>query len=138
MKFQHHTKNYIHSDITDKIIECFYVVYRSLGYGFLEKVYENALMKELQLHSLHAEKQKEIKVIYKGIIAGDYYAVIVVANKVIIEINAAETLAEEHEAQLINYLKATHLEVELLLNFDKEPQVRRKVFSNDRKKLLKS
>lgn len=80
-------------------------------------------------------KQVPLTVYYEGVIVGDYYADIVVGNDIIIELKAAETLVKEHENQLINYLKATNIEVGLLLNFGKEPQFKRKVFSNERKKL---
>lgn len=121
---------YLYSDITDKILKAFFHVYNQLGYGFLEKVYENALGYELQLMGLKVEKQKRIQVHYREIIAGDYFADMVINEKVIIELKAAEGLIEEHEAQLTNYLRATDIEVGLLLNFGKKPQHRRKVFEN--------
>jgi len=126
-------ENYKHSEITDKIIRCFYKVYNTLGYGFLEKVYENALFLELRSLDLFVEKQKQIIVYYENGKVGEYYADLIVSESVIVELKAAETLCEEHEFQLINYLKATEIEVGLLLNFGKEPQVKRKVFSNNRK-----
>lgn len=122
--------NYKHSDITDKIIKAFYKVYNTLGYGFLEKVYENGLLVELSSMGLVLEKQKPIKVFYEDSEVGVYFADILVENSVIIELKAAEALCEEHEFQLINYLKATEIEVGLLLNFGKKPEVKRKVFSN--------
>jgi len=124
------SNNYKHSDITDKIIKCFYKVYNTLGYGFLEKVYENAMFLELKTLGLYVEKQKQIKVYYEGEKIGEYYADLIVSESVIIELKAAESLCEEHEFQLINYLKATEIEVGLLLNFGKEPQVKRKIFTN--------
>jgi GxxExxY protein len=123
--------NYKHSDITERIIKAFFKVYNTLGYGFLEKVYENALMIELKKDGLEAENQRKIKVFYDGFQVGDYFADIIVNDLVIIELKAAESLCEEHELQLINYLKATEIEVGLLLNFGKKPEFRRKVFSND-------
>ncbi|HRN42753.1 MAG TPA: GxxExxY protein [Vicingus sp.] len=120
----------LHKDITDKIIKAFYEVYNELGYGFLEKVYENALLIELMAIGLSCEKQKKINVFYDGQLVGEYYADIVVNEIVIIELKAAETLCEEHEFQLINYLKATEIEVGLLLNFGKKPQFKRKIFKN--------
>ncbi|KAB2859903.1 MAG: GxxExxY protein [Flavobacteriales bacterium] len=120
----------LHKDITDKIIKAFYEVYNELGYGFLEKVYENALLIELMAIGLSCEKQKKINVFYDGQLVGEYYADIVVNEIVIIELKAAETLCEEHEFQLINYLKATEIEVGLLLNFGKKPQFKRKIFTN--------
>lgn len=124
------TTNYKYSDVTDTIIKCFYKVYNELGYGFLEKVYQNALLIELQNEELEPESQKQIQVYYRGDVVGNYYADIVVEGHVILELKAAEILAEEHEYQLINYLKATDMEVGLLLNFGKKPQVKRKVFTN--------
>jgi len=124
-------ENYKHSEITDKIIKCFYKVYNTLGYGFLEKVYENALFLELKSLGLFVEKQKQIKVFYENKKVGEYYADLIVSESVIIELKAAESLCEEHEYQLINYLKATEIEVGLLLNFGKNPELKRKVFSNN-------
>lgn len=121
---------YLHTELTEKIIKAFYNVYNLLGYGFLEKVYENALIIELKSMGLECKKQKAIDVFYKGYNVGDYFADIIVENKVIIELKAAEGLVEEHEAQLINYLRATDIEVGLLLNFGKVPQIKRKVFEN--------
>lgn len=124
------TDNYKHTEITDKVIKGFYKVYNTLGYGFLEKVYENALYIELKEMGLFVEKQKQIKVYYGEKEVGEYYADIVAENNVIVELKAAESLCEEHEFQLINYLKATDIEVGLLLNFGKKPGIRRKVFTN--------
>jgi len=125
--------NFKHSDITEKIIKCFYKVYNTLGYGFLEKVYENALFLELKNLGLFVEKQKQIKVYYETQQVGEYYADLIVSESVIVELKAAESLCEEHEFQLINYLKATEIEVGLLLNFGKEPQFKRRVFTNKKK-----
>jgi len=124
--------NYKHAELTDLIIKCFYGVYNQLGYGFLEKVYEKALFYELKIQGLFVEKQKRINVFYKEQLVGDYFADLIVSEIVIIEIKAAESLCEEHEFQLINYLKATEIEIGLLLNFGKKPQVKRKIFSNER------
>lgn len=124
--------NYLHSEITDRIIKCFYTVYNKLGFGFLEKVYQNALTYELEKAGLFCERQKQIKVFYDDLIVGEYFADVVVENKVILELKASECLIEAHEFQLINYLKATDVEVGLLLNFGKKPEIRRKIFTNDR------
>jgi len=126
-------ENYKHSDLTKTIIKAFYNVYNTLGYGFLEKVYEKALWIELRKFELFVERQKPIHVFYEGELVGEYFADLVVNETVIIELKAAENLCEEHEYQLINYLKATDLEVGLLLNFGEKPQFKRKVFSNSRK-----
>ena len=126
----------LHSDITDKIIHAFYKVYNTLGYGFLEKVYENSMKIELLRMGLSVSNQKNIKVHYNGKVVGDYFADIIVNDCVIIELKAADGICPEHEAQLINYLKATDIEVGLLLNFGKEPELRRKIFTNDNKKIV--
>jgi GxxExxY protein len=120
----------IHKEITDTILKGFYNVYNTLGYGFLEKVYENAMLIELSQLGLNVQKQVPIKVYFKDIQVGEYYADIIVDEKVIIELKAAESLCEEHEFQLINYLKATEIEVGLLLNFGKRPRFSRKIFTN--------
>ena len=125
----------LHQDITDKIIKAFYVVYNELGYGFLEKVYQNALVLELTAMGMACEKQKPIKVYYNEQTVGEYFADIIVNDCIILELKAAETIVEEHEYQLINYLRATEIEVGLLLNFGRKPQFRRKLFTNDLKKL---
>ena len=127
--------NYLHSDVTALIIKAFYNVYNKLGYGFLEKVYENAMMIELRKLGLICKSQVHINVFYDEEQVGFYVADIFVNDLVIVEIKAAESLCDEHETQLINYLKATEIEVGLLLNFGKEPEVRRKVFSTEYKKL---
>lgn len=123
----------LHSDITESIIQAFYKVYNTLGYGFLEKVYEHSMKIELKAMRLIVENQKNIKVYYSGFEVGDYFADLIVNDTVIVELKAAETICEEHEAQLLNYLRATNIEVGLLLNFRKRPEIRRKIFSNDRK-----
>lgn len=120
--------------LTQKILTAFYDVYNRLSFGFLEKVYENALIYELQRKNLHGIRQVKIDVFDLNVKVGGYYADIIVENKVILEIKAAEGLREEHEAQLINYLRATHIEVGLLLNFGEKPQFKRKIFDNSRKK----
>ncbi|MFI5264800.1 MAG: GxxExxY protein, partial [Candidatus Kapaibacterium sp.] len=113
----------------------FYNVYNTLGFGFLEKVYEKSLYLELKSMGLRVEKQMPIKVSYKGIDVGDYFADLVVEDLVIVELKAAEGLIEEHELQLINYLKATNIEVGLLLNFGKSATIKRKIFNNNLKSL---
>lgn len=130
--------NYKHSDITGIIIKAFYNVYNQLGYGFLEKVYENALLIELKKFNLECVAQKPVEVFYDELKVGFYIADIIVNNAVIIEVKAAEALCEEHEAQLTNYLRATDIEVGLLLNFGKKAELKRKVFSEEYKNLNKS
>ena len=123
--------NHKHSDITSKILKAFYNVYNELGYGFLEKVYENAMFIELEKQGLFCERQEAIKVYYKNELVGDYYADIIVENKVIIELKAVEKIIKKHEVQLVNYLKATDIEVGLLLNFGSEPQIVRRVLTKE-------
>ena len=127
---------FLHQDTTERIIKCFYEVYNTLGYGFLEKVYERAMVSELINAGLRAQSQVPVKVHYKGVEVGDYFADIIVDDLVILELKAAEGVVEEHELQLINYLKATEKEVGLLLNFGRRPEIRRKIFTNDRKDTL--
>ena len=122
-----------HKAYTEKIINIFYKVYNKLGYGFLEKIYENAMMIEFRKAGISAESQFAIQVFYEDKIIGEYFADILVDNKVIIEIKAARNLILENEAQLLNYLKATDIEVGLLLNFGPKPEIKRKVFDNFRK-----
>jgi GxxExxY protein len=126
-----------HEELTEKIIKAFYKVYNTLGYGFLEKVYENALFIELSEMGLSVEKQKRILVYYFGNIVGEYNADLIVEEIIAVELKASECLVEENENQLINYLKATNIEVGLLLNFGKKPQLKRKIFDNDKKPMLK-
>jgi GxxExxY protein len=121
----------LHKELSDVIISSFYTVYNALGYGFLEKVYENALYSELNNKGLLCEKQKLIKVYYGQKIVGEYFADMIVENTIILELKAAESLMAEHEAQLVNYLKATEIEVGLLLNFGKKPSFKRKIFTNN-------
>ena len=127
--------NMLHGDITDVIIKAFYKVYNIMGYGFLEKVYENAIRFELNVMKINVDQPKHIPVYYRDEHVGDYFADLLVEELVIVELKAAESLCEEHEAQLLNYLKATNIEVGLLLNFGKEPQFKRKIYTNDNKKI---
>jgi GxxExxY protein len=125
--------SYLHESLTDRIIGCYFDVYNELGYGFLEKVYEMSMLVHLTECGLSAVRQFPISVRYHGQPVGNYSADLLVDKKVIIEIKAVERLAVEHEFQLINYLRATDVEVGLLLNFGPRPDVRRKVFANERK-----
>jgi GxxExxY protein len=127
------SSNYLHSDVTGLIIKAYYNVYNSLKFGFLEKVYENALVIELKKFNLHCEQQKPVEVLYENQIVGSYYADIVVNNIVIIELKAVEDICEAHEAQLVNYLRASKIEVGLLLNFGKNPQYKKRVLTAEYK-----
>jgi GxxExxY protein len=120
-------------ELTEQIIKIFYKVYNTLGYGFLEKIYENAMMIEFRKANVPAVSQDLIKVLYENEIIGEYFADILVDRKVIVEIKATKNLIIDHEAQLLNYLKATKIEIGLLLNFGPKPEISRKVFDNYRK-----
>jgi len=122
-----------HSDLTEKTIGAFYQVYAQLGYGFSEKVYENALALVFNKMGFKAEQQKPILVYFDGQVVGEYFVDILVNEVVMLELKACKNLLDEHEAQLLNYLKATSCEVGLLLNFGPKPQITRKVFDNYRK-----
>jgi GxxExxY protein len=101
----------LHGQITDLILKSFYKVYNTLGYGFLEKVYENAMRIELTQMGISIAQQEEIKVYYNSKPVGDYYADLIANGLVIMELKAAESICEEQEAQLLNYLRATDIEV---------------------------
>ena len=122
-----------HEEITEKIIKAFYKVYNTLGYGFLEKVYENAMYIELTAMGFKAERQKKVLIYYEEHIVGNYSADLTVEEVVICELKTKEFVVEDDDKQLINYLKATSVEVGLLLNFGKKPEIRRKIYDNDKK-----
>lgn len=124
---------YKHSDLTEKILGAFYAVYSALGYGFLENVYVKALIIELKSRGMDVKDELPIQVFYAGQLVGEYFADLVVNDLVILEIKATKSLATEHEAQLLNYLKATPYEVGLLLNFGPKPETKRRSFDNNRK-----
>lgn len=125
----------LHKDMTEAIIKTYYEVYNELGYGFLEKVYQNAMFIELKEKGFIVEAQKKILVHYKETIVGEYFADILVNNAVILELKSCESLVPEHETQLLNYLRATEFEVGILFNFGKKAAFRRKIYTNDHKKL---
>jgi GxxExxY protein len=125
--------NLLHKKITDDILKVYYDVYNQLGYGFLEKVYQNALYFELKSKGYKVEAQKQIKVYFKNQLVGEYYADLLIENKIILELKACEVLMNVHIAQLMNYLKATEIEVGLLLNFGEDPEFKRIIYTNDRK-----
>ena len=127
----------LHKEVTDKIIDAFYDVYDVLGFGYMERVYQNSLYLELLERGHKVEAQKEIKIYYKGKEVGLYYADLIVDDLIILELKAAESIVEAYEAQLINYLRGTDKEVGYVLNFGPRPEFSRKIFTNDRKKLKK-
>lgn len=130
--------NLLHESITNVILKVYYEVYNELGSGFLEKVYQNAMYFELISLGYKVEAQKQIKVYFKNQLVGEYYSDLLVEDKVIVELKATELLMNIHIAQIMNYLKATSIEVGLLLNFGEEPEFKRLIFTNDRKINIKN
>jgi GxxExxY protein len=123
----------LHKELSESILKVFYEVYNELGHGFLERVYQNAMYLELKLQGFKVEAQKQIRVYYKGELVGDFYADLLIDDTIILELKACENLAKAHYAQTLNYLKATNIEVGLLLNFGEKPQIKRFIFTNNRK-----
>lgn len=124
-----------HQELTEKIIGIFYDVYNELGYGFLESTYASALMIALRQAGLAVAREVPVPVRFRGHEIGGYFADILVNSQVLLELKAARTLDRAHEAQLLHYLRATDIEIGLLLNFGQRPQFRRLLFDNDRKKI---
>jgi GxxExxY protein len=120
-----------HEQITKSVIGCAFEVINELGAGFLESVYENALLLALQQKGLSAISQHPVKVMFRGECVGDFYADIFVEEKVIVELKAVKTIAPEHQAQIINYLNATGIEVGLLINFG-NPKLEFKRFTRNK------
>lgn len=127
----------LHKELSDKILDAFFEVYNELGYGFLERVYQNSLYLELIAQGHKVETQKEIKIYYKGREVGLYYADMVVDDLIILELKAADAISDAHDAQLINYLRGTDKEIGYVLNFGPKPDFSRKIYTNDRKNLKK-
>jgi GxxExxY protein len=127
----------LHQEVTSAVIAAFYVVYNTLGYGFLEKVYENALILEIQKRGLSVKQQMPVKVYFEGQVVGEYFADLLVNDVVIVELEAAEQIIKAHEYQVVNYLKATSIEIGLILNFGPKAEFKRKILSNARKPNLK-
>ena len=123
-----------HGDLTEKIIGTFYEVYNELGFGFLESVYEEALKMALEEKGFEVKQQENIPVWFRGKQIGDFDADLIVNDLVILELKAVRKIINKHEAQLLNYLRATKIEVGLLLNFGPSAEFKRLVFDNDRKK----
>jgi GxxExxY protein len=127
--------NYKHQDLTEAIIRAFYEVYNELGHGFLESVYEEALFRVLQESQVTIQRQCPLPVWFRGVQIGDFRADLIVGDNVIVELKAVKALELFHEAQLLNYLRASDLEVGLLLNFGPTPKLKRLVFANEKKHL---
>ena len=125
--------NYKHSELTGQIIKAAYEVFHILGFGFLESVYEKALKIKLEKMEFSVQSQFPIAVYFEKQLVGDFRADLIVNNSVIIELKAVETLHPKHEVQLVNYLKATEIEVGLLINFGEKVSIKRRVLSNNRK-----
>ena len=123
-----------HEELTGKIIKVYYEVYNELGHGFLEAVYERSLRLALVQAGLQVAPKESIHVWFRGIVVGQFEPDIIVENAVILEIKACRRIDTAHESQLLNYLRATDIEVGLLLNFGGEPEFKRMVFDNTRKR----
>lgn len=117
------------AELSDLVLGAFYAVYRELGYGFLEAVYENALTMLLREQGIPVVQQAQIEVRFRSHIVGDYRADLLVPGRLIIEVKTAAQLSPIHDAQLLNYLKATGVPLGMLLNFGPQPQFRRKINS---------
>ena len=123
-----------HRDLTEKIIGAFYDVYNELGFGFLESVYHNAMLIALADLGLQVESEVKLLVHFRGHVVGEFDADIFVERKVVLELKAVDEFCSAHEAQTLNYLKASEIEVGLLLNFGPKPRIKRLAFSNERKR----
>ena len=123
-------KNFPHQELTKSIIGIYYNVYNELGFGFLEKVYHKALVIELKRNGYKIDSEKKVNVYYKNEVVGEYIPDIIINDAVIVELKCVEYLTDIHENQLLNYLKATECEVGLILNFGKDPQFIRKIFTS--------
>ena len=124
-----------HGELTEKIIQVFYEVYNELGHGFLESVYRNAMEIGLRQSGLIVTRELPIAVWFRGEDVGDFRADLIVQELVLLELKTSESISKSHEAQLYNYLRATQVEVGLLLNFGHSPSFRRIVFDNEKKKI---
>ena len=123
----------LHAELTDQVLGGFYVVYKDLGFGFLEPVYTNALAVELQFRGLEVQREVPSEVVYRGVVVGRYRADLTVNGRPLIEVKATKTMTDADERQLLNYLKATDVELGLLLHFGPKPAFRRLIHTNDRK-----
>ena len=126
-------KHLLHGELTEIIISAFYKVYHTLGYGFLETVYRNALAVELGRRGLQVKRETPIEVLYEGVSVGTYRIDLLVAQKIIVEVKTQVALTAVDDKQMGNYLKATPFEVGLLFNFGPEPKFQRIIYTNDRK-----
>jgi len=127
--------SYKHQELTEAIIRTFYEIYNELGHGFLESVYEEAMFRVLKQNGVSVQRQFALPLWFRGEQIGDFRADLVVDGSVIVELKAVKTLEPFHGAQLLNYLRASDVEVGLLLNFGPAPRLRRLVFANEKKNL---
>ncbi len=123
----------LHKELSESILKVFYDVYNELGYGFLEKVYQNAMYLELKSQGFKVEPQKQIKIYYKNELVGVFFADLLINDLIILELKACDSLVKAHYVQTLNYLKATNIEIGLLLNFGERPEIKRLIFTNNRK-----
>ncbi len=128
----------LHKEISSPVLKIFYEVYNQLGYGFLEKVYQNSMYLELKAQGFKVEAQKQIKVYYKNQVVGEYYADLIIEDKIIVELKACECLISSHITQLLNYLRCTNIEVGFVLNFGEDPEFKRIIYTNNRKTTIKN
>ena len=124
-----------HSELTEKIIGVFYDVYNELGHGFLESTYAEAMVIALAQAELAADREVSVPVWFRSQKVGQYFAGLLVEGTVLLELKSARTLESAHEDQLLHYLRATNIEIGLLLNFGLRPQFRRLLFDNERRKI---
>jgi len=122
-----------YEEVTERVIAAFYHVYNTLGWGFLEWVYHNSLKYELEKWGVKVASQARFEVFYDGVPMGEFFTDLLVEDCVILELKSAEGIAPEHEAQLLNYLRASNIDVGLLLNFGPKPQIRRKIYDTARR-----
>ncbi|MCE5187225.1 MAG: GxxExxY protein [Planctomycetaceae bacterium] len=120
-----------HKELSEKVITAAYAVHKELGNGFVEKIYKKALEIEVRESGVKCNSEVPLSVSYHGQIVGDYFADLVIEDKIIVEIKAVSDLLPAHEVQLVNYLKATGLHVGLLINFGQSVKVKRRVFGYD-------
>ncbi len=120
-----------HSELSEKIIAAAYQVHNELGCGFLEKVYKNALAVELEETGIKCDVEVPLKVLYHKKVVGDYFTDMIIDNKIVVEVKAVSNLESIHEVQLVNYLKATGINIGLLINFGQSVEVKRRIFGYD-------
>jgi len=131
-------ETYKHAALTEKLIGIFFEVYSELGYGFLESVYEEGFKLLLKSHHIVFEQQCPVAVSFRGCVSGEFRADLIVESAVIVELKAVQKLDLSHEKQVLNYLRATNLEIGLLLNFGPAAQIRRLALDNERKHKIKA